>query len=305
MTLVSVIVPTYNRVQSLRRLMEALEGQTLPTTEFEVVVVDDGSSDDTLPYITALPRRTNLRVVPLNQRNSGPAAARNKGVFASCGDLLIFTDDDCVPERGWLEAMRRFYDSNPEVGGFGGRIQRMRDTPLSKWIDERGIMHHPHNDTGECVYLVTANAAYTRTSFDAVGGFKEDITWPGGEDPEFSHRVRSRGGKLVYCHDGVIRHEHRDSYLGLYKMFYNHGRGSAFEAESHIPARRYWAESMRCAWSHLRMSIQYASRPQLSVRERLVELSCGWVRGAGFCKGRVDQLKRGHNSGGNHRATVS
>jgi glycosyltransferase involved in cell wall biosynthesis len=292
MTRISVIVPTYNRLDSLRRLVGGVERQSLATTEFEFVVVDDGSSDDTLEYISALPQRSRVRVVPLSQRNAGPAAARNLGVREARGDLLIFTDDDCVPEPNWLETMARFFTMNRDVSGFGGSIQRMRDTPISKWIDQRGIMQHPVDGAGECVYLVTANAAYTRDAFDRAGGFSEDISWPGGEDPELSHRVRALGGRLLYCKDGVVKHEHRDTYGGLYKMFYNHGRGSIFVSDESVAKRVFRHHDLSCWRSHVRTALRSAQTSHSAVGERFLALSCDLVQAVGFCRGRAVQLGR-------------
>src|SRR5262245_61414849 len=114
---VSVVVPTYRRAANLPRLVAALEAQTLPADRFEVVLVDNGSDDDTPAVLAELAASTRLHLVPLRiDVNEGPARARNAGWRASSAPLVAFTDDDCVPRPDWLEQVVATAGSVPRLG---------------------------------------------------------------------------------------------------------------------------------------------------------------------------------------------
>jgi len=102
---ITVVVPTYRRPELLARVVAAMEKQTLDRDHFEVVVVDNGSGDDTGAVLADLAARASIRLRPLTiEVNRGPARARNLGWRCSGAPYVAFTDDDCVPEPGWLES---------------------------------------------------------------------------------------------------------------------------------------------------------------------------------------------------------
>ena len=109
----SIVVPTYNRAARIGYCLEALRKQDC-SVEFEVIVVNDGSTDDTLQI---LKQYQGVRVI--SQANAGPAAARNRGVQEASGEFVLFTDDDCEPVPNWLEEMLKPFD-DPEVVGAKG-----------------------------------------------------------------------------------------------------------------------------------------------------------------------------------------
>src|SRR5262245_33713617 len=110
-TPISVVVPTYNRVERLRHVIAALESQSYPRNDYEVIVVSDGSNDGTHAYLEAL--RSTMRLRWFSQSNRGPAAARNAGVDKAVGELIAFIDDDVVPEAGLLaEHVRAHHEAD-------------------------------------------------------------------------------------------------------------------------------------------------------------------------------------------------
>lgn len=115
--LVSVVIPTRDRPDSLACCLEALAAQTMPTGSFEVIVVDDGSLQPLV--IDASRWAGRYPLVSIHQRNTGPAGARSRGVVAARGELLAFTDDDCLPTPQWLEMLVATLRKHPEalVGG--------------------------------------------------------------------------------------------------------------------------------------------------------------------------------------------
>lgn len=211
----SVVIPTYNRGESLTRCLRAL------SPEVEVVVVDDGSSDET-PHVPARVGHPRLRYI--RQGNAGPASARNLGARVARGDILAFTDDDCVPSPGWTQALAvRLADEPDEVGGVGGRVLPVRRGLISRYSTFHRILEPP----GSLSYLVTANCAYRREAFEAVGGFDEAIRKPGGEDPDLAFRVRAKGYRLAFEPSAVVHHDYRENPLDFARTFYRYGRGCA------------------------------------------------------------------------------
>lgn len=182
----SVVVPTYNRAHVLSTCLRALAGQTLEQELHEIIVVDDGSKDDTAKVCRAwadtLP---HLRVH--RQENRGPAAARNAGIRLAAGDLVVFTDDDCVPPPDWLARIVAAFDGDAGLGALGG----VMITPPDQWIP---LTHHSDlTAPGSADYsrfIGTNNAVYRRDVLRRVGGFDETFRHVSVEDAELYLRVR-------------------------------------------------------------------------------------------------------------------
>ena len=212
---VSVVVPTYNRRDSLLRCVGSI------SHDVQVVVVDDGSTDGTEQALKEL-GLPNL--VYLRQTNKGPASARNLGIKETSGDYVAFTDDDCVPAAGWpwplLEAISA---GDEEVAGVGGRVLPLRTGLFAAYYTFHRILEPPRS----CSYLVTANCLYTRKALEEVGGFDERIRGPGGEDPALSAKVRDKGHRLAYAPTAIVRHDYREGLIDFVRTFYRYGRGCA------------------------------------------------------------------------------
>lgn len=141
------------------------------------------------------------------QRNAGPAAARNHGIKYAESELVVFTDDDCMPAPNCLEIHMSSLSEDQKCAGVGGSVIRKRNRIISRYIDDVGVMAHPiHN--GEVHYLITANALFRSLCLVEVGGFDSRIFCPGGEDPDLSFRLRDHGYYFSSTHLAVIKHEH-------------------------------------------------------------------------------------------------
>lgn len=224
---IAVVAATCNRVDLVPKMMGALKRQTLDRDRFEVVLSDDGSSDGTLEVVEREALSGELNMHLLKGSGGGPARARNRALAKVAAPYVAFTDDDTVPAPNWLECHLAFMDAHPELAGAGGRIRRVHDTTVGRYIDYSGAMRHPVDTDGAIKFLVTANAVYRTEWLRRVEGFNEAITWPGGEDPDLSFRIRKAGGRLGLNLDAEILHHHRDTLPGLFRTFYQHGKGLA------------------------------------------------------------------------------
>lgn len=223
---ISVIIPTFNRCQSLKRCLDSLKDQTYHKLNYEVVVVDDGSTDGTESFLKRYGGGINFIFSYYRQENKGPAAARNLGIRNAVGDLIAFTDDDCFAATDWLEQLAKGF-TEEKVAGVGGTVSPYTSGMVSDYIHYMKVLE-PGMSEGMVLYLVTANACYQRAIIDEVGGFSERIRNPGGEDPELSIKILEKGYELAYNPQSIIFHQHRETLRGMIRMFYNHGRGNQF-----------------------------------------------------------------------------
>lgn len=196
----SVVVPTYNRAALLAKCLAALADQSYRS--YEVIVVDDGSDDETPSVVKRIPVARYLR-----QDNKGPAAARNLGIANARGELIAFTDDDCVVPSDWLEQLEGGYIRHPEAAGVGGYLEPPEELLTSNIFAqyERYVTHNvygagPHEVVGgfECPAGGTNNMSYRRRVLEEVGGFDESFPFAAGEDADLKWRICRQGHRLVY-----------------------------------------------------------------------------------------------------------
>jgi glycosyltransferase involved in cell wall biosynthesis len=152
---ISVVIATYNRSVSLIETMQALVQQDFHPARFEVIVVNDGSTDQTIEKLKEFKIGAPFQIRFFSQANRGPAAARNKGIMEAAGHIIAFTDDDCIPDPDWLTSIHRFFEKNNHVGLQGSTYTDVdKITPLTHQID---------NVTGN-PSVPTCNAAYLRSA---------------------------------------------------------------------------------------------------------------------------------------------
>ncbi|MBU0703946.1 MAG: glycosyltransferase [Chloroflexi bacterium] len=208
-TVISIIVPAYNAEDILENCLIALEAQTLPGEQYEIIVVDDGSSDGSADVA----RRYDVRLI--QQPNAGPAAARNRGAQAARGELLLFTDADCAPAPDWVRRMLAPF-RNPEVAGAKGVYRTRQQAVVARFVQleyESKYARMTHQDHID--FVDTYSAAYRRDIFLANGGFDDRFPTASVEDQEFSFRLARKGYRLVFAPQAVVYHRH-DATPGEY-----------------------------------------------------------------------------------------
>lgn len=199
---VSVVVSTHQRARLLPAMVGALEAQTLDPSEFEVIITDDGSTDDTAAVLDDLQRRSPLTMTVLHaDRNRGAAAGRNLAWRTARAPIIAFTDDDCQPQPKWLEAGLAALDSARVVVGRTTPPpdqERMAAGPFARALWVR-----------EAKYFETANVFYRRADLEASGGFEERFR--AGEDTDLALRIVPTGQDVAFAEDAYVLHEVRES----------------------------------------------------------------------------------------------
>lgn len=198
----SVVVPAYNSESTLGFCLKALSHQTIPAERYEVIVVDDGSSDQT----SKIARQFDVRY--LFQKNRGPASARNLGADAAAGSLILFTDSDCVPCQDWLEEMvRPFMDSNVVAvkGGYKTRQTEIVARFAQMEFEDRYDMLRK---SASIDMIDTYSAAFRKEVFKRMGGFDGRFPKANNEDTELSYRLAAAGCKMVFNPKAVVFHTH-------------------------------------------------------------------------------------------------
>jgi glycosyltransferase involved in cell wall biosynthesis len=198
---VSVVVATRDRAHCLPALLESLTRQTMPSEDFEVVVVDDGSNDDTPAVLAREAERARLRLIRLRHTTpTGPAAARNLGWRAARGRLIAFTDDDCVASDAWLTSLTASVNDHDIVQGpiAPNPAQASRNGPFSRTLSV----------TAMTPYFQTGNVLYSRDLLERVSGFDEGAFTFGGEDTDLGWRAIEAGGKPTFAPAAAVFHAH-------------------------------------------------------------------------------------------------
>jgi GT2 family glycosyltransferase len=235
----SVVIPTFNRMATLPAVLEALGAQTLEPGRFEVLAVDDGSSDDTPQFLRAAQPPFELRV--FSQANTGPAGARNRGVRAARGELVVFLGDDTIPEAEFLErhleAHRRRPSRRISVLGYTTWPRDWRVTPFLHHINEYGMQFgYGLIDDPERVpfnFYYTSNISTPRTALLEAGLFDTSFPHAAWEDIELSYRLSRLGFEIVYCPDAVARHRHRITFSSFRRRQERSGEVAAIFARMH------------------------------------------------------------------------
>ena len=189
---------TYNRAPLLERVLEACFEQSVAPSEYEVVLVNDGSTDNTPEVIERAQRRASCRFVVINQPNSGLAKGRNAGIARSSGERIIFIDDDVLPIPVFVEEHLRSHAAKPKAIVRGGAInvETFEDLPPPLW----NIRHYSGN------YFWTTNVSVPLPTIRAIGGFNETFTEYGWEDIDVGLRLRFGGVKAVFNPKALVYH---------------------------------------------------------------------------------------------------
>ncbi len=234
--IVSVVMPTYNRFGQVRAALEGLADQQGLDEPVEVIVVSDGSTDGTDEYLSS--SQVPLPVVALTQPNAGPAAARNRGLEAARGDLVVFVDDDTVAAPDLVAAHLRRHERPDDDLVVIGPMLTPEHYAISPWVQwEQDMLTKQYEAMRTGVYEATArqfytgNASVARIHLRAVGGF--DTAFRRAEDVELAYRLADRGLRFAFDPTAIVHHYAERSFESWLQAAYAYGRNDVVFGRDH------------------------------------------------------------------------
>jgi len=247
--LVSIIVPVYNGQKTIAKCIESLLKAEYPRKE--IIIIDNGSTDATLKIVSRYPVKLII------EKRRGAYIARNTGIAHARGEIILFTDADCIVDKNWIKCIVRNY-RDERIWGVGGSIlpytrphapytprtliekysisSHFFAFPVGKTINKvielsrkPGVLH------SGCFY--TANASFRKEALMKVGNFDESFF--SGGDIDICYRILNKGGKLIFDPDAKVYHIPRDNILSLIRQFFKYGLATAQLVKKHFHNKRY------------------------------------------------------------------
>ncbi len=207
----SIIIPAFNAEKGIGKCLTSLQKQEFK--DFEVIVVDDGSSDNTGKAAKSF---KGVRV--LRQKNSGPAVARNNGAKEAKGDIIIFTDSDCVLDKNWLREMLKPFEDK-SVAGVQGTYRTRQKEIVARLIQLEIEKNHERMGKRKLIdFMGTYSAAYRKVVFLEMNGFDTSFPIASGEDTDLSFRVSAAGHKMMFNDKALVFHTHPTSLWKYLKI---------------------------------------------------------------------------------------
>jgi glycosyltransferase involved in cell wall biosynthesis len=217
----SVIIPTYNRKDILMKCLHALFQQICSKSDFEIIVIDDGSTDQTESIVKGIVEEAPVTLKYIKQKNRGPAAARNTGIKNAQGKIVLFIGDDIIATQSLLEEHlnwhRNYTDKNVAVLGYVTWSPELQCTPFMGWLENGGpqftfwkIKDWKKVDARE--YFYTSNISLKRAFLlENNGYFDEEFPYAAYEDIELGFRLKRKGMILKYNRSAIAYHYHYTS----------------------------------------------------------------------------------------------
>ena len=222
---ISVIIPSFNRKFKLKQCLDSLFAQIYPKEAFEIIVIDDGSSDGTKDMLDELSKNnSNLRYFV--QENKGPASARNLGIKQSRAEIIGFTDSDCILDKNWVRLMVQAHNLDKHIAAVGG-VTEVDSSNLKARVSQflsDGAIKTVIDGKSETIFFPTCNVSFKREYI--VDGFNELFPLPAGEDLDFFWRLFKKGRRFSYDRNIKVFHNCHTGFYSFLKQAYMYGRGN-------------------------------------------------------------------------------
>lgn len=263
---ISVVIATFNRRQSLTETLRALEQQDLDKSAFEVLVVNDGSKDGTDELLLHFESNTVLQMRSCRQQNKGPAAARNLGIKHAQGDIIAFTDDDCLPHENWLSTI---------LSNMQDHVVALQGRTYTDICDITPLTHQIENIYGSRD-VPTCNAAYRKSVLTAINGFDEQFPFPHNEDADLAWRA-GKLGAIAFCPEMRVYHPPRqDKFKKVarrmkimeseFRLYYKDPESYKANRARSLWRNIYWEVGVKTQWYYLKSRFKYVGRPLLMIQ---------------------------------------
>jgi glycosyltransferase involved in cell wall biosynthesis len=215
----SIIIPMYNSEKNIAEALKALERQT--EKRFEVIIIDDGSTDNSFKIARRLKKEFSFRLKIEKQKNAGPAAARNKGAKKASAEILIFLDSDCVAKNAFVEEILKIFNDDSISGVQGEYETKNKQSLIARYAGYEIKFRHEKMKGKFIDHIATYACAYRKKDFDH--GFKESFKKANMEDTELSYRLADSNKKLVFQPKAIVKHNHPESFVKFLKQQFTRG----------------------------------------------------------------------------------
>jgi glycosyltransferase involved in cell wall biosynthesis len=226
--MLTVVIPTYNRANYLSNCLDSLVSQDYPKEDFEVIVIDDGSLDETKKIAESFQDKLDLRY--FFQDHQGVSLARNKGIDEARGEVVVFFDDDALAQWDWLSSIKEIMKTENIITG---RVEPIHDN-IWKYFA-------PHYNQGaepkESAVLLEGNCAIAKKVFADVGKFDAKLTY-GHEGREFLNRAKQKY-RIKYYPNMVIKHDYAFGLANYFHKQYSFGHKMAYLKKTEIKSIMY------------------------------------------------------------------
>jgi len=209
--MISVIIPAFNAEKNIKKCLNSLEHQTLSRDKYELLVVDDGSTDRTGELVKKYPE-----VKYYNKTNAGPASARNFGAQKAAGDILLFIDADCEAANDWIDKMMMPF-SDSSIAAVKGVYQTKQKRLITRLIQLEFEERYSKMARSKGLDFMDFSAGAVRKEiFNKLGGFEESLKM--SEDVQFSYKLTDAGHKIVFVESGIVFHQHPSNIRNYLKV---------------------------------------------------------------------------------------
>ena len=213
---VSIVIPAYNAESTIGQAVAKSIAQAKGPMEVEVVVVDDGSNDDTVKVAES------AGAMVIRQQNAGPAAARNRGWKTATGQFICFTDSDCIPAADWMENLLDGFTGS-QVGAVAGSYEIANTSSwLARWVHQEIMERHKRMPPFIRAFG-SYNVAIPRHVLQATGGFDPVYRRASGEDNDLSYRIIKKGWRIAFRPQAKVAHYHPEKLWQYLMEQYRHG----------------------------------------------------------------------------------
>ena len=236
---VSVVVASYNGARTLEACLKSLKRLNYP--DYEVILVDDGSSDETQSIVKKFPFVRNIR-----QENQGLSAARNRGIAAALGEIVAFTDSDCRADEDWLYYLVGDLQRTDYIGMGGHNLLPPEDSPVAAVVmaSPGGPAHVMLTDT-EAEHIPGCNMAFYKAALDQIGGF-DPVFRKAGDDVDMCWRLQQQGYKIGFSAAGFVWHYRRSTLRAYLNQQNGYGEAEALLLRKHP---QYFNSAGRSRWA--------------------------------------------------------
>lgn len=219
----SIVIPTYNRALLLGECLQSLFEQLKPNGRFEIIVVNDGSKTGFADYEKISNKYP--QVIYIYSKHKGPAAARNLGIKAAKGDIVLFLDDDSLPTKNWLSSTVKSWEELSDSGGIGGYVASRENDNIYCRIN-CDLFNWYLKEASACeytVFLSTCNSGYKKAILNNIGSFDETFDNACGEDRDLSIKIHNIGGKLKMDERIVVFHGRDLALISFLRRHFEYG----------------------------------------------------------------------------------